>query len=644
MLSIFIVGGLGLLHSENFTTNTLLPFISKKTSVPIEAKSVRLEKFSTLHAKELKVGPTDGFTFSSKTSLLKINLLSLFSRNINIETIKLDEPYVEINPENPNDSIISESSQNESSQSEPANSEPAIGTKEERPNGFGFSISLNDGKISKGEFNLKNVAQTISLKGVDLDLKAELDKQVAPTTISGGILATEGELHFNDGSESIALRDLGLELEGALDQQTRSTTASGKVFAKELKAKALSKAIGLDSKFDLTAKNQDIEIKELVIDVEESENKFLNLSVAGNLTQDLTSKESVLTINSEKIALSTLFEILGVDVSPPKAKDSSSKEAKKQEEKTSKQLDTSIEPEIVLPDFLKKLWLIVDLNLKEVSFEDIVVKNGNGILKAKESNFAVENLLLQNKDSKLNASAKINLASQLPVFELNADTNLIKVADINEKLTLDSDRNLSGEIQDLKLALSGQGLSQKSLEENLLVDFSTKLKEIDFDQRLEFVIPFNLIFLPFTTLAKINELNPLGSLPKPVLGPLEEIITALEDLTKLNCKKGKVNVTKKGSNLIFKEATFEMSVVIPDLKIPGTVGVDGEIEINSELGLLGLWIPMPLAGTVDLPYPDIPVFVQELTLGIIGAPVKLIGDLVSGDEDEKGEEEEEPSL
>ena len=603
LLVICVIAILGLAHNANFATKTMLPFIAEKTGVPITASYFNLDSFSQIETKDFKIDKMDGLSFDSKKADLKISLIKLLGKKIELKKLLLEEPILTFK----SSTKTKEKSKEKDSQKE--NSQKNSSKKN------AFAISLQNATIKNGSINIDQN----KVNGLGLKLKADISKKTKVDLLINELTASNAL--FNGTS----LSGVELKLKAKTLEQAAPKTIAGDLSISEIKTESLAGAFGIKTNFDTAFDNESIKINALTIDGAQSQKRFINLTAKGDITKDLHSKESKLTIASKQLALSQVFKLLKIDVSPPKAKKGDSKAPKEVPEVEA----SNIEPKIELPKSIAKLWLDADLNIENISFEDILVKSAKAKLKAKQSNFSLNNIFLENKTSKLNANVNLDLSGSLAGFKLDAKTNLIKVADLNQRLSIDENRELAGEIKDLSLLISAKGLSQSAIEKNAIVNFSTKLKDIDFDHNLEGIIPFNLIFLPFNTLAKIAELTPI---PPPAMGPLKGIIEFLQNLTKLHCDKGSIIVKKQGADIILEEATFDMAGILPDLKLPGKIGITNKkIKINSKLKILGAWIPMPLKGTVDLAYPDIPVFAKELVLSVVKGPGDLIGGLTGGD-------------
>jgi hypothetical protein len=579
LIALLLVASLFALHSPQFTTNTLLPIISERYKIPLEASEIKLEKFSRLHIENLKYGEI----FTARVAKLSINLPALLDNNIEITNFFLKQPSLKLG-----------SAPADEKQAPPASSQPP------KSGDFlqGYQVTLNKGAIEGGNFEMAGAESKERFDINDLHLTVR-------SRVSGFRQSLEGNLEI-----------------------------------KKMSAPSLVKAVSLKSKFNLLRENNKISVKQFDLNGGGLDSEFLDLSILGELFEDLSSKESSLTVTSKKLLLTDILSLFGIEADLPEG--SAADGDLKAPPPKPKPTDRDIEPIVELPPAIAKLWMRVDLNLKNVHYNQIAAEQLQGKFTAKNSNFMLADILIASGETKITGATTLDLAQDRPKYSAQLQSPLLKIAELLDKLQANEQTKYTGSIHDLSVRIEGEGFSETALEENLNADISVSLKEVDFDRELENVVPFNLIFAPFNALQRINEFNPLGTIPSSALGPLNIITDSLGDMQSLHCNAAEIKVQKRSSNFQIETATFEMGGLVPDLQIPGTIEMDGSISLNSSLGLHGQWFPMPLRGTLDFPYPDIPVFIKELGLAALKAPLKIVtgiaelpGKIFSSEEESK---------
>ncbi|MEZ4753765.1 MAG: AsmA family protein [Bdellovibrionota bacterium] len=274
-----------------------------------------------------------------------------------------------------------------------------------------------------------------------------------------------------------------------------------------------------------------------------------------------------------------------------------------------------------------KEGLKVDLNsdIPEVVYKGASLTEIKGPLVWESNKMSTSglNLLLNGTPASLSGSLKPENLE----YEINfsgRDIDLKQLAGLLK--TEDSESKLSGTLSEAEVKLSGLKSGIKNGNINL------KVKDTDVDQKLQNVFPFNILFLPFTSINKVVSLIPTSIFPDAVLGVLGNVEETISDSQGLVIKEGTIKCLIENGNYNIETAIFNMKT-LPTVNFPGTINSDGSLRINSSIGILEHKLPLPIRGTASLPYPDILKFAQELTLEIASTPLntlKSAGSILEG--------------
>ncbi len=425
-------------------------------------------------------------------------------------------------------------------------------------------------------------------------------------------------------NSNLEINNIGIKGSSSFSPSKNNYIAKGGITLGSLSSGQI-KNIGLKSNFDIKTKSKNLEIKKLKIQLSNQEkNEILDLDLKGKV---INENDIRIDLKSEKILLSKILKMFNISPELPKSspEDGEKGSEKKSEEKTQK--NPTPHKELELPKFLKNKTARINFDLKNITYQDYKFSNLKTKLELLNNKLSINDLSLNAINTKIFAKTSFDFNTKK--FDGQLSSKLIQLADLNKKFKMSAERNYTGEIKDLNFNFSGQGTKKEDLDKNLAFSFYSKIKDIDFDKKFELVIPFNLIFIPFKGLQIASEKIPLKMLPEKVTGPFGEIVETLSNLDKLHCDKGEIKVSKLEDKVKLETANFDMAGIIPNLKLPGEINMNGDLKLNSKLEILKIWVPMPLTGTVDLPYPDLIAFGKELIKSIALAPIDLVSNAVN---------------
>jgi len=157
LLIISLIAILGLAHNANFATKTLLPFIADKTGIPITASYFNLDSFSKIETRDFKIDKMEGLSFNSKKAKLKISLVKLLGKKIELGQLMLEDPILSVNTK-----VKGESKENSSKTSQQNSSQKNS-----------FAISLLNATVKNG---VVTVDQN-KINGLGLKLKADVTRK-----------------------------------------------------------------------------------------------------------------------------------------------------------------------------------------------------------------------------------------------------------------------------------------------------------------------------------------------------------------------------------------------------------------------------------------------------------------------------------
>jgi hypothetical protein len=144
-------------------------------------------------------------------------------------------------------------------------------------------------------------------------------------------------------------------------------------------------------------------------------------------------------------------------------------------------------------------------------------------------------------------------------------------------------------------------------------------------------VPFNILFLPFDALITVfgGTLNAI--LPKSVSSISDGIREVLDDAGRLGIEKGTVDIDFNQGKITCKKVDIDTKN-LPDFTVKGSVTANDKLDFTIFIGLLKLNLPLPVAGTLSMPLPDVVYLGPEIVRGlglsignIAGGVVSMVG-------------------
>jgi hypothetical protein len=145
-------------------------------------------------------------------------------------------------------------------------------------------------------------------------------------------------------------------------------------------------------------------------------------------------------------------------------------------------------------------------------------------------------------------------------------------------------------------------------------------------------IPFNILFLPFDALITVFGGTINAILPKSVSSISAGIREVLDDAGRLGIEKGTVDLDFNQGKISCNKVEIDTKN-LPDFTIKGSVSAKDKLDFTIFIALLKLNLPLPVAGTLSTPLPDVVYLGPEIVRGLglsIGNIAGGVASLVGG--------------
>jgi hypothetical protein len=179
------------------------------------------------------------------------------------------------------------------------------------------------------------------------------------------------------------------------------------------------------------------------------------------------------------------------------------------------------------------------------------------------------------------------------------------------------DVNIAADAKDVRKTLQGHA--------------TISLSRLIVPSTLQEQIPFNILFLPLDALITVfgGTLNLL--LPASISSISDSIRQTLDDAGRLGIDNSMVDLRFEKGKILLKNVDINTKN-LPDFVFKGSITPEDRLDLTVFIALLKLNLPLPIAGTMSTPLPDVMYLGPELVRGlglsigsIAGSAVSIFG-------------------
>lgn len=363
-----------------------------------------------------------------------------------------------------------------------------------------------------------------------------------------------------------------------------------------------STEIMLSAHYDQNA----VTLSNLDLQITRAGTELASLSVDGTIyTQG--AKTSQLELTSEHLQPLVVAD-LAKELRTAFSKPNEGKKLKEPSSQSAKTEETPLRP-------IEITFELQDVALKEQHFDSM-----RGRLSWKQDAIALSSGEVTIDQTEFAIEGTVDLAASPPSYQgviTGEDlqlTALSQLANTDAQSTETESDALSGTVTETTLTFQGSGFDRQTLERNLTADFSADFAQLSIPHGTADQFPVNIIVLPLRVISDLVTVIPNNVLP-PGLSTIQNVVfgSVSEGSRTLNFASADVDLSVAEGEVKIEEARFN-SRALPDVSIEGEVGLDKELNVVAGLHYGGAKLPLPIGGTTNSPVPDIPKFVQELTM------------------------------
>ncbi len=200
-------------------------------------------------------------------------------------------------------------------------------------------------------------------------------------------------------------------------------------------------------------------------------------------------------------------------------------------------------------------------------------------------------------------------------INFKADTSKLKLKEVLKPAMNPTGVTDPGTVKALTIDMTMSGRTQSELYNSLMGKFELRSTELKLPSKFQNIPPFNLIFIPLDLVANITGKTAGFLLPEKLMNTATGLKASLSN-------EGQIHIEKIDLVLEVKERKVKISEglvspnLLPGMEYTGTIGLDGSLDLRVFLTLLGVRIPLPIAGSLRLPLPNAVRFVPELIRGL----------------------------
>lgn len=209
---------------------------------------------------------------------------------------------------------------------------------------------------------------------------------------------------------------------------------------------------------------------------------------------------------------------------------------------------------------------------------------------------------------KLSASVSGSLNSTVNIRANGDKINILPLA----ALAQGEGQLLEGTIDRLKLDLS---LAPNNPRTTITGRSELSVSRVIVPSTLHSQVPFNILFLPFDALITVFGGTLNAVLPKSVSNISAGIREVLDDAGRLGIAKGTIDLDFNHGKISCNKFDIDTKN-LPDFTVKGSVTATNSLDFTIFIGLLKLNLPLPVAGTLSAPLPDLVLLGPEIIRGL----------------------------
>lgn len=337
--------------------------------------------------------------------------------------------------------------------------------------------------------------------------------------------------------------------------------------------------------------------------------KAAKFDISGSLAFDPYSKQSKLVLKAPQVD----FDQLQVLTAPAVTPESDSTQPKPQAEKA--QVASSTPPQI------PKLPLVnASVQIDKAVYQKMGISNISANV-AIPTTTTIERATLGatfDGAGTVSASATGDLQSTVTLKAKADRVNVLPFAALAQK----SGELLEGNIDLFDLDVS---LAPKTPRTTLTGRAQLKISRFIVPSTLHGQVPFNILFLPFDALITVFGGTINAILPSSVSSISDGIRQVLDDAGRLGIDKGIIDLAFDQGKISCQQVEIDTKN-LPDFTIKGSVSANSRLDFTIFIALLKLNLPLPVAGTLSTPLPDVVYLGPEILRGL----GLSIGNITSG--------------
>jgi len=221
----------------------------------------------------------------------------------------------------------------------------------------------------------------------------------------------------------------------------------------------------------------------------------------------------------------------------------------------------------------------------------------------------------------ISASAAGDLQSTVTLKAKAERVNVLPFAALAQK----SGELLEGNIDLFDLDIS---LAPKTPRTTLTGKAQLKISRFIVPSTLHGQVPFNILFLPFDALITVFGGTINAILPSSVSSISDGIRQVLDDAGRLGIDKGIIDLAFDQGKISCQQVEIDTKN-LPDFTMKGSVSATDRLDFTIFIALLKLNLPLPVAGTLSTPLPDVVYLGPEVVRGLGLSIGNIAGGIVS---------------
>ena len=369
--------------------------------------------------------------------------------------------------------------------------------------------------------------------------------------------------------------------------------------------------------FSTENSKDEFSIHDLYFNLKKNKSDILNINAWGGFPLPLKNGESSITVVSDCMAFDEVADIFY------KLGSGGNKTDSKQ-----------VVSEEYSPIDLQGMNLKGDIKFNNIFCGDLIKAEYYGSLNINDNNISLTNENFNLNGTKFKFDSNINVgATDGYDYRLKTSFKNFDMDPLIKTFVTGQYSKTKGTIDDFSLNLEGKGFTRENMEKFFKGKLKIDLSNLSLPYQIGEYDLLYILLIPFEILVKLREMLPGGLRVKNLQEGIDSTKSIFVNKQNIDIEEGQIYMTAENGVVNLDKIHFAggKNDAVKYSNFSGTIGVDGNLEIDANSNISSIRLPIDISGTIQKPEINyalfIPAFLAVNTANILN-PMNIVDLLI----------------